>query len=67
MHLIDHYGIDVEGSNVCVTGCSNVVGLPLSILLQQRNATVTMCHKHTRDLKEHTLMADMIFFMLWCS
>ena len=61
MHLIDHYGIDVEGLNVCVIGCSNVVGLPLSILLQQRIMTVTMCHKHTRDLKEHTLRADMIF------
>jgi len=61
MELIDHYGIDVEGLNVCVIGCSNVVGLPLSILLQQRNATVTMCHKFTRDLKEHTLRADMIF------
>jgi len=61
MELIDHYGIDVEGLNICVIGCSNVVGLPLSILLQQRNATVTMCHKYTRDLKEHTLRADMIF------
>ena len=61
MELIDHYGIDVEGLNVCVIGCSSVVGLPLSILLQQRNATVTMCHIYTRDLKEHTLRADMIF------
>jgi len=61
MELIDHYGIDVEGLNVCVIGCSNVVGLPLSILLQQRNATVTMCHKYTQDLKEHTLRSDMIF------
>jgi len=61
MELIDHYGIDIEGLNVCVIGCSNVVGLPLSILLQQRNATVTMCHKYTRDLKEHTLRSDIIF------
>ena len=61
MELIDHYGIDVEGLNVCVIGCSSVVGLPLTILLQQRNATVTMCHIYTRDLKEHTLRADMIF------
>ena len=54
IELIDHYGIDVEGLNVCVIGCSNIVGLPLSILLQQRNATVTMCHKYTKNLSKHT-------------
>jgi methylenetetrahydrofolate dehydrogenase (NADP+)/methenyltetrahydrofolate cyclohydrolase len=61
IELIDHYGIDVEGLNVCVIGCSNIVGLPLSILLQQRNATVTMCHKYTKHLSEHTKKSDMIF------
>lgn len=61
IELIDHYGIDVEGLNVCVIGCSNIVGLPLSILLQQRNATVTMCHKYTKNLEKHTKNADMIF------
>ena len=61
IELIDHYGIDVEGLNVCVIGCSNIVGLPLSILLQQRNATVTMCHKYTKNLSEHTKISDVIF------
>lgn len=61
IELIEHYGIDVEGLNVCVIGCSNIVGLPLSILLQQRNATVTMCHKYTKNLEKHTKNADMIF------
>ena len=61
MKLIDHYGIDVEGLNICVIGCSNVVGLPLSMMLIQRNATVTMCNIYTKDLKRHTLSADMVF------
>jgi methylenetetrahydrofolate dehydrogenase (NADP+)/methenyltetrahydrofolate cyclohydrolase len=61
MKLIDHYGIDVEGLNICVIGCSNVVGLPLSMMLIQRNATVTMCNIYTKDLKKHTLDADMVF------
>ena len=61
MKLIDHYGIDVEGLNICVIGCSNVVGLPLSMMLIQRNATVTMCNIYTKDLKKHTLSADMVF------
>ena len=61
MRLIDHYGIDVEGLNICVIGCSNVVGLPLSMMLIQRNATVTMCNVYTKDLKKHTIGADIIF------
>ena len=61
MRLIDHYGIDVEGLNICVIGCSNVVGLPLSMMLIQRNATVTMCNVYTKDLKRHTIGADIIF------
>ena len=61
MRLIDHYGIDVEGLNICVIGCSNVVGLPLSMMLIQRNATVTICNVYTKDLKKHTLGADIIF------
>lgn len=61
MRLIDYYGIDVEGLNICVIGCSNVVGLPLSMMLIQRNATVTMCNVYTADLKKHTVDADMIF------
>ena len=56
MRLIDHYGIDVEGLNICVIGCSNVVGLPLSMMLIQRNATVTMCNVYTKDLKKKVLV-----------
>ena len=61
VELIQYYGIDVKGLNICIVGCSNVVGLPLSMMLLQRNATVTLCHEHTKDLKKHTIDADMIF------
>lgn len=60
IELIDHYGIDVEGIDICIIGCSNIVGLPLSMMLLRRNATVTMCHKYTKELKNKTLNADMI-------
>ena len=41
-------------------GRSDIVGKPLSHLLQQANATVTLCHSHTRDLERHTLDADVL-------
>ena len=50
MRILDHYKIGLEGKNVTVIGRSNVVGKPLSFLLLQRNATVTICHSRTRDL-----------------
>ena len=61
IRLIEHYGINIEKLKVCIIGCSNIVGLPLSMMLLRRNATVTLCHKHTKDLKEHTLKSDIIF------
>ena len=48
--LLDHYGYDLTGARVCVVGRSLVIGKPVSMLLQARNATVTMCHTRTRDL-----------------
>ena len=42
-------------------GGSNIVGLPLCMMLIRMNATVTLCHKHTIDLKEHTIQYDIIF------
>jgi methylenetetrahydrofolate dehydrogenase (NADP+) / methenyltetrahydrofolate cyclohydrolase len=58
--LLDYYHIDVHGMNVTVIGTSNLVGLPLSILLLQRGATVTMCNINTRDVKEHTLKSELV-------
>ena len=58
--LIDYYEIDVEGLNITIIGTSNLVGLPLSMLLLQRGATVSLCNIHTKDIKKHTIDADMI-------
>tara|TARA_Y100001958_G_C21103237_1_gene452521 strand:- start:298 stop:993 length:696 start_codon:yes stop_codon:yes gene_type:complete len=58
--LIDHYGIDVEGLNITFIGTSNLVGLPLSMLLLQRGATISLCNVNTKDIKLHTIDADMI-------
>ena len=58
--LIDHYGIDVEGLNITFIGTSNLVGLPLSMLLLKRGATISLCNVNTKDIKLHTIDADMI-------
>lgn len=50
IELLDHYGYELDGANVVVVGRSMVIGKPVSLMLQARNATVTMCHTHTRDL-----------------
>ena len=55
-----HYGIELEGKNVVVIGRSNVVGKPVSVLLLQQNATVTICHSRTRNLSEILKQADII-------
>ena len=62
MRLIDEYNIDVLGKKVVVIGKSNIVGLPISLMLMKRNATVTICHKHTGEdiLKKYTQEADII-------
>jgi methylenetetrahydrofolate dehydrogenase (NADP+) / methenyltetrahydrofolate cyclohydrolase len=61
MELLKEYGIDVKGKNCVVVGASNIVGKPMASLLLNAGATVDICHIHTRELKEHTLRADMIF------
>jgi methylenetetrahydrofolate dehydrogenase (NADP+)/methenyltetrahydrofolate cyclohydrolase len=58
--LLEHYGIDVKGKDVTVVGAGYIVGRPLSVLLLNNNATVTTCHIYTRDLKEHTLKAEIL-------
>lgn len=60
LELLDHAGVELEGARVTVIGRSNVVGRPLATLLTQRNATVTLCHRQTRDLAAETLRADVI-------
>lgn len=58
--LLEHYGIPVEGRNVVIVGHSNIVGKPLALMLLNRNATVTVCHKHTKDLETFTARADIL-------
>ncbi len=60
MAVLDHHEIPIEGANAVVIGRSNIVGKPISLLLQQRNATVTMCHSRTRDLPALCRQADIL-------
>ena len=60
IRILDEYSIDIEGKNVVVIGRSNIVGKPLSLMLQNRNATVTMAHSKTINLKEICKTADII-------
>ncbi len=60
MATMEHYGVELEGKNVVVIGRSNVVGKPVSILLLQKNATVTICHSRTKNLPELLKQADVI-------
>ena len=58
--LLKHYGIEVQGKDVVIVGAGFIVGRPLSLLMLWRNATVTVCHIYTKDLKKHTLQADIL-------
>jgi methylenetetrahydrofolate dehydrogenase (NADP+)/methenyltetrahydrofolate cyclohydrolase len=60
MAILDHHDVAIEGANAVVIGRSNIVGKPISLLLQQRNATVTMCHSRTRDLAGICREADIL-------
>lgn len=58
--LLKHYQIDVESKNIVIIGRSLIVGRPLSLLLTNQNATVTICHSKTKNLKSFTKNADII-------
>lgn len=60
MELINGYGISVDGKDCVVIGRSNIVGKPMSMLLLHKNGTVTICHSHTKNLKEITSRADIL-------
>lgn len=60
MKMFEAYEIDLAGKDVCVVGASNIVGKPMASLLLNANATVTVTHIHTKDLKAHTLTADIV-------
>lgn len=60
IRLLDEYNIEIEGKNALVIGRSIIVGKPVSLLLQSRNATVTTAHSKTKNLKELASKADII-------
>ena len=60
MELLKSENIDIEGKNCVVIGRSNIVGKPMSMLLLHKNATVTICHSKTKDIKTITKNADLI-------
>ncbi len=60
MYLLEQHGVDFDGAHAVVLGRSNIVGMPVSLLLLRRNATVTMCHSHTRDLPAVVRQADIL-------
>ena len=64
LELLERYNVETAGKHVVVLGRSHIVGSPMSILLSQKrkvgNATVTMCHSRTKNLKEMTLQADIV-------
>ena len=60
MKMLESIGYDLKGKHAVVIGRSNIVGKPMAIMLLQQDATVTICHSRTPDLKAQTLQADVI-------
>ena len=60
MEIFDFYNIDLKGKNVVVIGRSNLVGKSVSMLCLERDATVSMCHSKTTNLKDFTTKADIL-------
>ena len=60
LKLLDEYGVELEGKHAVVIGRSNIVGRPMAQMLLNRNATVTVCHSHTKNLEQITKTADII-------
>ena len=64
MTLLERYNIETEGKHVVVLGRSNIVGTPISLMLSRKaktaNATVTLCHSYTKNIKKYALDADIL-------
>lgn len=60
MKIFEEYNIELKGKDVCIVGASNIVGKPMAALLLNADATVTVTHIHTKDLRSHTLKADIL-------
>jgi len=64
LSVLDYYEISLDGKDVVLINRSNVIGKPLSMMLLQRNATVTICHTHTEGLPEKCRQADILILGL---
>ncbi len=60
IYLLDEMNVKIEGANAVVLGRSNIVGMPLALLLVKRDATVTICHSRSQDLPGITRQADIL-------
>jgi methylenetetrahydrofolate dehydrogenase (NADP+)/methenyltetrahydrofolate cyclohydrolase len=60
MEMLAYYKIDVTGMDAVIVNRSNLVGLPLALMLLEKNATVTICHSRTKDLKSKLRSADLV-------
>ncbi len=60
MKMLESIGFELKGKHAVVIGRSNIVGKPMALMLLQKNATVTICHSGTQNLKDLTLQADLI-------
>ena len=60
IRLMDEYNVEIKGKNAVVVGHSNIVGKPMAAMLLNRNATVSVCHVFTKDLKLYTKEADIL-------
>ena len=60
MKMLESIGYQLRGKHAVVIGRSNIVGKPMALMLLQQSATVTICHSATKDLKAHTLQADVV-------
>lgn len=60
MKMLEEYGIEAAGKHCVIVGRSNIVGKPQAMLMLRKNATVTVCHTRTRDLKAECLRADIL-------
>jgi len=60
IELLERYGINLEGKNAVVLGRSNIVGIPVALLLMHKNATVTIAHSRTKNIEETLGRADIV-------
>lgn len=65
--LLEYYNIPIEGQDIVIIGRGNIVGHPLSLALQNKNATVSVLHTHTKDLEKFTKEADILISAAGCA